>query len=94
MWGEGAQWLWGEGWPSMRVSAVTEWPLTFPTPESLLPALGLDPGRHHTGHSPREGGLHLLVLCYRSATSQQLHPQLEVLPCPPQGPSRRAPQCK
>lgn len=75
-------------------SAVAECPPTFPMLKSLLSALGLDPGRHHSGHSPRKGGLHLLVLCHRSAPSQQLHPQLEVLPRSPQGPSRWAPQCE
>lgn len=51
--GEGAGWLWVRGQPSPCVTQLHSLSTpAFPTLESLPLALGLDPGRHHSGHSP------------------------------------------
>lgn len=70
-------------------------PLPAPSATAYIPcAFGLDPGRYHSGHTPREGRLHLLVLCHRPPAAQQPHPELEILPCPAQGSAGWPSQCE
>lgn len=50
--------------------------------------------RNYSGDSPREGGVHLLVVRHRPAPAQQFHPQLEVLSRSTQSPAWWPSQCK